>query len=150
MPRAALGAGCEAYLWPAMTDLAQGYEERVIALQRENERLSRRAALFEHAPDAALVTDAAGAILEANAAAGRLLGEAPNALRHRSLDIFIPLEQLRYFRERLQGAPVRELSRWPGTLRRLAGDVKVEFSVAALNHAQQLPLLVWTVRTTAS
>ena len=55
-------------------------------------RLHRFRELFEHAPVAYLVTDAAGTIREANRLAGRLLSSTPRSLTGKPLELFVAPE----------------------------------------------------------
>jgi signal transduction histidine kinase len=82
-------------------ELRQQNEELVgsrRALEAEHRRYQE---LFEFAPDAYLVTDALGTILEANQAAGGLLGVSQKFLTGKPLITFIPDDERRDFRSRL-------------------------------------------------
>src|SRR5262249_5497358 len=69
------------------------------ALEAERQRYHD---LFEFAPDAYLLTDPQGRIQEANRAAGELLRTRPHQLTGKPLIVFIPLDERRAFRERLE------------------------------------------------
>jgi hypothetical protein len=113
--------------------------------------------LFDLAPDAYLVTDPYGIIMEANAAAAALLGASafgPGAsaasLRGRALDLFIPLEQRGVFRGKLAAmaaGPGLDRATWRGGLRCARNDIKVDFTVGRIRH-RALPMvsLCWLVR----
>jgi PAS domain S-box-containing protein len=78
----------------ADAELRQQNEELVIARQLAEVERQRYHALFDFAPDAYLVTDAAALIQEANQAAAALLGVAKHRLRGKPLILFIePAEQ---------------------------------------------------------
>src|SRR5439155_10289608 len=61
----------------------------------------RYAELFDLAPDAYLVTDSAGVVIEANRGAGTLLGLAPQFLVGKPLAGFVAADQRRAFRRQL-------------------------------------------------
>jgi PAS domain S-box-containing protein len=69
---------------------------RRLALERE-----RYAELFDFAPDAYLVTDLAGVVMEANRGAGALLAVTPRFLVGKPLATYLDLEDRRAFRRRL-------------------------------------------------
>jgi PAS domain S-box-containing protein len=64
-------------------------------------RLHRFRELFEHAPVAYLVTDAAGTIREANRLAGRLLSSTPRSLTGKPLELFVAPEDRWALKNRL-------------------------------------------------
>jgi PAS domain S-box-containing protein len=106
--------------------------------------------LFELAPDAYLVTDPYGIIMEANAAASVLLGASAAGLRGRAFDLFIPLEQRGVFRGKLAAlaaGPGPDRATWRGGLRCARSDFKVDFTVGRIRH-RALPMvsLCWLVR----
>jgi PAS domain S-box-containing protein len=75
-------------------ELRQQNEELVMARQVAEVERQRYQALFDFAPDAYLVTDAAALIQEANQAAAALLGVPKHRLRGKPLVLFIePTEQ---------------------------------------------------------
>ncbi|HAJ60055.1 MAG TPA: hypothetical protein DCP31_12990 [Cyanobacteria bacterium UBA8543] len=84
-------------------------EELAIAHQTIAAERQRYQQLFEEAPDAYLVTDALGVIVEANSAAATLLGSAPRYLVGRPLANFVPKEEREFFRTQLS-----QLSRGEG------------------------------------
>lgn len=121
------------------------------ALQEESERLAhellRYAELFRHAPEPQLVTDRGGKIREANLAAAALLGAGPQALAGRSLVSFVPLEERRAFRTRLNqlgarpgGPPLR----WRTVLRTARG-ARTPAQLAARPLGRN-PGVCWIVR----
>ena len=137
-----------------MPTLATPTDERTQARELEFEQLAlereRYADLFAFAPEAYLVTDPYGMIMEANTAAGRLLETSPEGLRGRALDLFIPLEQRRVFRGRLAamaaGAGTERMT-WRGGLRGVRTDLGVDFTVGCVRH-RSLPMftLCWLLR----
>jgi two-component system, LuxR family, sensor kinase FixL len=117
--------------WAAVERLQTGQEELRVTeeeLRTQNEELQaarqeveaqreRYRALFEFAPDAYLVTTPEGKILEANRAAAELLHVQPQFLVGKPLAVFVPEEERREFRERLNrlsaGEPRQD---WEGHL----------------------------------
>ncbi|MBW4494743.1 MAG: cell wall metabolism sensor histidine kinase WalK [Oscillatoria princeps RMCB-10] len=103
----------------ALTELAVTLQQLQVAgeeLQATNDELAaaqqalewerrRSQELFEFAPDAYLVTDTAGAILEANRAAAALLNCPHNDLRGKPLSLFVALEDRQKFRNSLNPPP---------------------------------------------
>jgi PAS domain S-box-containing protein len=99
----------------ALEDLQAALEELHVAeeeLKAQNEELAiarmtveaerqRYQDLFEFAPDGYLVTDNAGVIREANRAAASLLNVLPEFLIGKPLINFIPFEERRSFRQKL-------------------------------------------------
>jgi PAS domain S-box-containing protein len=135
-----------------MPTLASHADERTQARELEAEQLAlerdRYADLFALAPEAYLVTDSYGIIMEANAAAGRLLEVSPESLRGKALDLFIPMEQRRVFRGRLGTmAAGTERTTWRGGLRGAHRDLSVDFTVGCIRH-RSLPMLTlcWLLR----
>ncbi|HAA28595.1 MAG TPA: PAS domain-containing sensor histidine kinase [Cyanobacteria bacterium UBA8553] len=84
-------------------------EELAIAHQTIAAERQRYQQLFEEAPDAYLVTDTLGVIVEANSAAASLLGSSPRYLPRRPLANFVPKEEREFFRTQLS-----QLSRGEG------------------------------------
>ncbi len=78
---------------PPHRDELEQLRLQVDSLRHESAVLERERSkyidLFEHAPDAYLVTDPAGVICEANLAAGALFGAEPSSLTGRSLIAFV-------------------------------------------------------------
>jgi PAS domain-containing protein len=133
-----------------MANLAADIDDRLRALERELEQLAadrqRYADLFSFAPEACLVTDVHGTILEANDAADALL-EGRGVLRGQAIDAFVPMEQRRVFQS-MVGAALAGCgnARFPGSLRVRRGDVPAEFAVRTLRRASAGQCLVWQVR----
>ena len=107
--------------------------------------------LFEHAPDAYLVTDPYGSITEANRAAVDLLSSGLGVLPGKPLTTFVPVEQRKTFREKLialiaDGGARRQS--WRGRLLLRSGaELVVEFSVGGVPHPQSgLLRLCWLLR----
>jgi PAS domain S-box-containing protein len=114
----------------------------------EGERL-RYWELFQQAPDAYLVTDAGGVILEANHAACALLNVPARRLHRKPLGVFVPTPARRDFRSRLaQVAELGRLDDWDTVLQPRRGEpVEVSCTVAAARAAEDgVPVLRWTVR----
>ncbi|HEV3049963.1 MAG TPA: PAS domain-containing protein, partial [Longimicrobium sp.] len=114
----------------------------------EAERL-RYWELFQQAPDAYLVTDADGTILEANHAACALLNVPARRLAHKPLGVFVPTPARREFRTRMaQVAGLGRLDDWETALQpRKREPVEVACTVAAVrNAAGTVDALHWTVR----
>jgi PAS domain S-box-containing protein len=141
-------------IFGVMPTLATESDQGVKTPELEVEQLAlernRYADLFELAPDAYLVTDPYGIIMEANAAATRLLGASAAGLRARALDLFIPLEQRGVFRGKLAAmaaGPGPERAAWRGSLRCPRADMNVEFTVGRIRH-RALPMvsLCWFIR----
>jgi PAS domain S-box-containing protein len=63
---------------------------------------NRYAEIFEHAPIARLITDESGTVREANRNAAELLEVMPSFLVGKSLEMFVPEEDRREFRDRLR------------------------------------------------
>ena len=133
-----------------MANLAEDLDVRLRALERELEQLAadrqRYADLFAFAPEACVVTDVHGTILEANDAADALL-EGRGALRGQAIDAFVPMEQRRIF-DASVGAALAGCgkARFPGNLRLARGDLPVEFAVSALRRARSAQRVVWQIR----
>jgi PAS domain S-box-containing protein len=93
-----------------LDDLSQNVEGLLGELATAEVQRARYQAMFELAPDAAIVTDCAGVILEANLAAGELLGVAPGLLAGAPLaDLMLPTNPL-------SGAADESNLRWEGQL----------------------------------
>jgi PAS domain S-box-containing protein len=103
----------------------------------EAERV-RYAELFQLAPDAYLVTDAAGVIAEANHAAAALLHVPGDNLGGRPLAVFVPASARDEFRTRMEAAStLGRLDEWETWLqpRGAAAAVPVSCTVAAVHDA---------------
>jgi PAS domain S-box-containing protein len=103
--------------------------------------------LFALAPDAYLVTDAAGAVRAANRAAERLLGARPGGLGGTSLADCVAAEDREAFRARLAAAAGGEARGWRFHLSAAGEEVPVDASVAAgRGWRGGDPVLRWTLR----
>lgn len=105
--------------------------------------------LFQHAPDAYLVTDAKGMIREANHAAAELLNAQARRLAGKPLAVFVPPESRRELRLRL--GQVEELGRldgWDTMLKpRRAAPVPVSCTITVVRSPGERPAeLRWLVR----
>src|SRR5712671_7030413 len=134
-------------IFRVMPTLATESDQGAKAPELEVEQLTlerdRYADLFELAPDAYLVTDPYGIIMEANAAATRLFGAWSAGLRGKALDLFIPLEQRGVFRGKLAAmaaGPGPDRATWRGGLRCARADIGVDFTVGRIKH-RALPLV---------
>jgi PAS domain S-box-containing protein len=115
----------------------------------EAERLRYRE-LFQHAPDAYLVTTPEGIVTEANAAAARLLNVDAHRLMGKPLGVFVPPDVRREFRAKLaQAARDGLLGDWETSLRPRRGGaaVPVACTVAAVHGPGGMTTgLRWLVR----
>ena len=143
-------------LYTALEELQISEEE--LRLQTEEIALSRELVeaerlryweLFQLAPDAYLLTDPAGAILEANHAAAALLGVPAQRLTGKPLGVFVPPAARRDFRARLaQAAELGRVDDWEVTLGPRGRDpVAVSCTVAAIRgEGGQAAGLRWIIR----
>ncbi|CAN5712100.1 hypothetical protein BH23PLA1_BH23PLA1_17000 [soil metagenome] len=120
------------------------------ALAAVEEQRSHYADLFESAPDAYLITDLPGKILEANHAAYLMMGFEPPYLRGKPLVSYIELEAGTTFRT-LLGQLARSGHEWAGTmrLRSRQRDLPVEVDASALaiwGKDGQMTALRWVFR----
>jgi PAS domain S-box-containing protein len=76
-------------------------ERAMIVEERAGAERRRYQDLFELAPDAYLVTDHVGKILEANQAFGHLVGRAPRYIRGKPLAVWVEASERNGFRQRL-------------------------------------------------
>lgn len=115
----------------------------------EAERLRYRE-LFQHAPDAYLVTSPDGLVTEANAVAARLLNVDAHRLMGKPLGVFVPPEIRQEFRARLaQAAREERLGDWETSIRPRRGraPVPVSCTVAAVHGPDGMTTgLRWLVR----
>ncbi len=124
--------------------------EELLATRHELElQRARYQALFELAPDAYLVTTPDGKILEANQAAAELLAVRPRYLPGKPVLVFVPEEDRRDFRDRLNclsGEGPRVL--WEARLQPRSGKVReVLVSVVIQRDARgAVARLLWAVR----
>jgi PAS domain S-box-containing protein len=123
-------------------------------LEGQSEALARErlryAALFHHAPDAYLVTDADGKISEANLAAAELLRVGDGELVDKLLVRFVPLGERPGFRTLLRQAAAQTGNRsgWRASLLCADGSpINVELSVGGIAHPSTWTLsLCWLLR----
>jgi PAS domain S-box-containing protein len=108
---------------------------------------SRYKELFELAPDAYLVTDASGMILEANHAAATLLGLSHELLIGRSVASLVPSEERRAFRRWFRElADARGVLETQTSITRSTGRRDVSVSIAPI-HGPSAPIgFRWIVR----
>jgi PAS domain S-box-containing protein len=85
----------------AEEELHTQYDEILASRESVEQERARYLELFELAPDAYLVTDVAGAILEANLSAQRLLGLRLDRRSHKVLASFVVEPSRRHFRQQL-------------------------------------------------
>jgi PAS domain S-box-containing protein len=115
--------------------------------------IRQQAEFFMYAPDACLLTDAAGIIRDANPAAAELFGVQPPKLANRPLAVFIPRDGRAAFRSSvlgLAGDASGQPRRWPASIERATGArLAVEISVRPVNQARQaVTRLCWLLRRT--
>jgi two-component system, OmpR family, phosphate regulon sensor histidine kinase PhoR len=122
--------------------------ERLEAARRalEFER-ARYDELFELTTVASLVTDSAGVIVEANAAAAGLWMTEPHLLIGKPLTGFVPLEERRSFRDRITqaaegSAPLRWLAEFHGPD---GARIAAQVTVAAAFADRELVRLRWVI-----
>ena len=117
--------------------------------EAEAERL-RYLEMFQHAPDAYLITTPEGAIREANFAAAALLNVPPRRISGKPLGVFVLPELRRDFRTRLaQAAQLGRVDDWEVRLRprHAAETVDVSCTVTAVHdEAGNTVALRWIVR----
>jgi PAS domain S-box-containing protein len=116
--------------------------------QVETER-ARYTALFDLAPGAYLVTNAAGVIQEANRAAVALLATSQEVLVGKPLLLWIAKEDRLAFHTQLSRlTQVQQLHDWELSLQPQQGSVfPVSITVAVRQHPQeQQPVLYWLLR----
>jgi PAS domain S-box-containing protein len=126
----------------------QNEELALAQLAADGER-ARYLELFQLAPDAYLVTDPGGVIVEANAAACALLNVPARRLSGKPLGVFVPPAARRAFRTRLAAAAGAErVDFWELTLQPRGGaPVDVSCTVAAVSaHHGATASLRWIVR----
>ena len=100
------------------------------SVERERERYRK---LFELAPDAYLVTDCAGTVLEANVAATVLVGVPIDGLVGKPLQSFVPHADRRSFRRRLLASvEARGAQEWELSLDGRRRTVETTVSVAPM------------------
>jgi PAS domain S-box-containing protein len=118
------------------------------ALARERQRY---ADLFQLSPEAQLVTDGNGVILQANQAAATLLGAPQPVLKGKPLALFVAAEERRAFRSALLQLNARgedAALRWRTAIsRRRAAPVRAELSARSIDRAGPDAGYCWIVRT---
>jgi PAS domain S-box-containing protein len=108
---------------------------------------SRYKELFELAPDAYLVTDASGRILEANHAAATLLGLSHELLIGRGVSSFVPAEERRTFRQWFgELADARGVHEMETRIASRIGERDVSISIAPMHRPGALVGFRWIVR----
>lgn len=143
-----LGTASEALQVAAEQLFQQTEELAAIRMQIEAQR-QRYQELFEFMPNAYLVTDAQGKILEANRAAAMLLKVEPSFLPDKLLVSFIPLHDRAAFRSQLaQLHPSSWSHEWKLRLQPRKSDVfDAAVTVAPARDSQgRLDTLRWIVR----
>jgi len=90
-------------LWVSAEELRQQSEELAAALQDAAAERHRYQELFESVPEAFLVTDLKGIILEANPAAEALIMRPRSSLVGKALALFVPVADRPAFRTALNG-----------------------------------------------
>src|SRR5262245_38945531 len=117
-------------------------EEAKTVVSAEEQRYR---SLFDHAPDAYLVTNLSGAILEANEGAERLLSHRADLLVHKPLPGCVDIEPRRAFRELVLRAGSRAgLVQTEILLRARTGlPIPVDARVIRVDVAGQEPVLQW-------
>ena len=161
--RARAGSGADPIAQEALEALYTALEELQISeeelrVQTEEIALSRELVeaerlryweLFQLAPDAYLVTDPAGVILEANHAAAALLDVPAQRLTGKPLGVFVPPDARRDFRARLaQAAELGRVDDWEVTLGTRGRDpVEVSCTVAVVRDREGgVTALRWIIR----
>jgi PAS domain S-box-containing protein len=115
------------------------------SVERERERYRQ---LFELAPDAYLVTDCAGTVLEANVAATVLLGGPIDGLVGKPLASFVPDAHRSAFRRRLLASvEARGAQEWELTLDGRRRTVETKVSVAPMvGQSGEVEGFRWIIR----
>jgi two-component system cell cycle sensor histidine kinase/response regulator CckA len=96
------------------------------------ETAARFRAIVEHLPDAVIVADERGAILQVNPAAGTQLGYTPEELLQKRVSELVPPELASRVRERLESAPSSVTSRRSVHVRKDGTRVPVETTVVPI------------------
>jgi len=123
----------------AQKELLQQNEELATTRQALETQRQRYQELFNFAPDAYLVTDAHGTIQEANCAAAILLNISKQSLVGKVLASFIPLEERKAFRSRLNqlGNKIGSVQEWEVRLYPPNGEpFEAAFRVAAFQDRE--------------
>jgi diguanylate cyclase (GGDEF)-like protein/PAS domain S-box-containing protein len=141
------------YLHTALEELQVTFEELAITRQALEAERHRYQHLFEFAPEACLVTDPAGTILEVNRTAATLLNCSQEWLAGKPLSLFVSQGDRRCFRSQLnrlrQNEQVRE---WTVRLCRHNGEpFDAQLSAGTLRDGEGNPAaLRWLVREATS
>lgn len=133
----------------AEEELRQQNTELVESRRRIEEERRRYVDLFNFAPDAYLVTDLYGVILEANQAAGELLGTAPYFLAGKPLANFVAMSDRLAFRGGLNRlAKVGRRDGWSVRLRpRSESEFAAAMTAAVVRDLDGTPTsLRWLIR----
>jgi len=123
----------------AQEELLQQNEELATTRQALETQRQRYQELFDFAPDAYLVTDAHGTIQAANCAAAILLNISQQSLVGKVLASFIPLEERKAFRSRLNqlGNKIGSVQEWEVRLYPRNGEpFEAAFRVAAFQDRE--------------
>jgi PAS domain S-box-containing protein len=122
----------------ALLERASEFEE---ALDVEHRRYHD---LFDRAPDAYVVTDRSGKILDSNLAASALLGRAEQFLRGKPLPVFAAHSERRLLRSKLLALPRDALDEFELVLETPAGTRQV--AVRAASEDVRQPRIRWLLR----
>lgn len=128
--------------------------DQVVFLHHKLEaELQRYEDLLEFIPDAYLVTDTAGKILEANSAAAKLLGVGQEKLLGKLLINFIPIEKRSKFRSKLSQIHQGErIHNYPESLH-LPQDINLNVAISAApihNSLSEVIAFRWLLRDITS
>jgi PAS domain S-box-containing protein len=109
---------------------------------------ARYRSLFDHAPDAYLITNLDGVIVEANDGAERLLAQRADFLVHKPLAVFVDIDWRRDFTELILRAASRaELVQTQILLRARRGlPIPVDARVIRVGIVDEDPVLQWMLR----
>jgi PAS domain S-box-containing protein len=129
-------------------ELVQQADELATARMDAEEGQRRYLGLFDQAPDAYLVTDHEGVIIEANKRAGALLGLRPDSLLKKPLVLYVDRSDRKAFFEKLAGlGPSGRLENWEISFRsrkgrRFPGHVDVTAIVGSRGSPMELRWLI--------
>ncbi len=140
-------------LHSALEELQVAFEELATSRQALEVERHRYQQLFEFAPEACLVTDAAGTIWEANRSAATLLNCSQEWLAGKPLSLLVSQEDRRCFRSQLNRQPESQpLREWAIRLCRRNGEpFDAQLSAGTLRDCEGNPAaLRWLVREATS